>query len=353
MLLVFGGLMRGDQRPSTRRILQVCLVAGALALPWHAYQLVVHRQWFWTEYVKVQLLGIGLHPSWQGSREGQLWFYLKRLTLTDPVLGVLILVALPSFWVALRKRNSVRPVLLASWIIVATASLAVFQAQNVAYLVNLIPALSILAAAHGPWLVKGKQSFAIGALCVLFFVKAGFGSQPWGLPFLGEKPSPSAEALRAYCERGRPDELIIVSPDDDFYSAVLPLPKVQYCFIGSLAPFETSARHLIHLGIVVTADQFADLDRWREQYRERLLSWGLDSTEPLASAIVAGSENDLWRIIESHPETDFFLPIDMREAVADRVTSTHEVVARTPERFFLLARRGAAPAVRRELPRYW
>ncbi len=354
ILVVFQVWMRGDQRPGLRRILGVSLLAGGLALPWHLYQLVAHRQWFWTEYVKVQIFGIGLHSSWQGAREGQLWFYLKRLAMTDPVLCVLVLVALPSFWVALRRRDSVRPVLLVCWILVAAGSIALFQAQNLVYVSYLIPALSILAGGYGPWRGKARQSFVIAALGILFVVKAGFGAQAWGLPFLGEKPNPSAQALRSYCDRGRPNELIVVSSDDDFYSAVLPLPKVRYCFIGPLSVFETSARHLIYLGVVVTADQFAELDRWRPQFRERLLSWGLDSTEPLGSAIVAASEAEVVKIIEGHPETDFFLPVEMRGMVEAKVRSTHEAVTGTSDRFFLLALTPApAREARRPLPRYW
>src|SRR5712692_7290843 len=51
ILLVFRVLMRGDQRPALRRIVQACLLAGAVALPWHLYQVLLHRRWFCAEYV--------------------------------------------------------------------------------------------------------------------------------------------------------------------------------------------------------------------------------------------------------------------------------------------------------------
>src|SRR5262249_29126392 len=156
----------------------------------------------------------------------------------------------------LRGRDKARPVLLLSWILVAAAAVMVFRYHNLQYVAPLLPALCILAGslrfsprlrasagdpgtdpAAGPqdnrkdaetrrktqrWIL----ALTITCLCAVLLLKSWFWTKPFGLPFFREIPSPSAEALRAYNDRGRPNELILVSPSDDFYSTVLPLPRV-------------------------------------------------------------------------------------------------------------------------------
>ena len=125
----------------------------------------------------------------------------------------------------------------------------------------------------------------------------------------------------------------LVEPEDAYYSAVLPLPRVRYCVMDSLSSVENYGPHLLHLGVTVTADQFADMDRWRDRFRQRMAAWGLDSTEALATVIVAGSQSDVWKVIQTHPQSDFFLPTEMRPHA--------EALAKEPTRSFRERRRGS------------
>ena len=98
------------------------------------------------------------------------------------------------------------------------------------------------------------------------------------------------------------------------------------------------APHYPHLGITVTAEQFAQIDRLTPQFRENLREWGLDSIAPLATAIEARSDADVLAIIQSHPLEDFYLPVRFRKQVEPLVQSTHDISDISPERLVLFAR---------------
>jgi hypothetical protein len=350
VLLLFWALMRGKERPSSGRVAVSIALAAALAAPWHLYQLATHTRWFWAEYVKTQLLGVGLQPAWQLSPEPGTVFYAKRLVLTDPVLALAIL-AIPSLWTAVRSRGA-RPLLLASWILVVLASMALFQAHNVTYLSMLLPPLSIVAAGYAPRPLRARPWLLVSLLGVIFVLKLWPAAQPWTLRPVDQNPSPSIAALRSYCERGRGNELILVAPDDDFYSATLPLPKVRYCWVAPLEAIARYSPHNVYLGVTVTAEQFLALDRWKPQFEESLRDWKLDSTEPLATAIVAASEAGVLQMIQTHARSDFFLPAGMRGSIEAAVPGTHQLVAATQERFFLLANQ-TQPVARRPQRSCW
>lgn len=184
-LLVYCALQRGGQRPSRRRAIELFLLTGAFALPWHLYQLIAHPRWFWADYVQLQLLSFGLNPPSQVSAESHLVFYLKRLFLTDPVLVGFALVATPSFVIAARRRDSAGTTLLFSWLAVSGIGLLAFQYRNAHYLLSVIPALCILAAGYGPLAGKHRQLLVIAGLCTLFFAKVYFVNGPWRLNFRG------------------------------------------------------------------------------------------------------------------------------------------------------------------------
>ena len=105
MLGLYCVLVRSDKRPSLTRMSFAALIAAAMIAPWHIYQLIAHRQWFWADYVQIQLLGYGIQPPGAGSPESQAAFYFKRLAASDPVLGILLLTALPFLILALRGRK--------------------------------------------------------------------------------------------------------------------------------------------------------------------------------------------------------------------------------------------------------
>jgi hypothetical protein len=141
--------------------------------------------------------------------------------------------------------------------------------------------------------------------------------------------------------------LIVVAPDDEFYAAALPLPKVRYCFIN---PAATPPPHYTYLGISVTGAQFAELELWEPRFRSRLALWKLDSGDPIATAILARSEPDVLQLIAARPHADFYLPAGLRAAAEPMSARTHRVSPVSASRFFLLAReiphehRALAPA---------
>jgi len=59
----------------------------------------------------------------------------------------------------------------------------------------------------------------------------------------------------------------------------------------------------------------------------------------LEHVIVAGNDADIVRIIQSHPDSDFYLPVNLQPALGAAAQSTHAIVPASPARFFLLANR--------------
>jgi Dolichyl-phosphate-mannose-protein mannosyltransferase len=332
--------LRRDARPPLSRIVQVCGITASLAAPWHLYQIVVHPQWFWADYVRMQLFGFGFQPPAQSSHEAQLWFYLKRVSITDPILVAFAALALPAFWKQLRHRSSTTALLLASWIAVVSIALMAFSYRNLPYALGLVPPLALLGAWYSPggaWRVAILTAALIGKMLI---------GNAWGfgLPMLAADPIPSAAPLRAYADRGRPNDLIIVSPDDEFYSATLRIPRVRYAFIDRDGVVVRYAPHFTYLGITVTVDQFLHFDELYAGFLDRLRSWGLNSPEPLATSIVANSPADVARLAEGRPESDFFLPRDLVEALPEDTLTTHEVLPAGNGRLFLLARQSYSAA---------
>ena len=130
---------------------------------------------------------------------------------------------------------------------------------------------------------------------------------------------------------GRPNELIVVSPDDEFLSAVLPLRRLRYVFVMPEGVHDRRALDLHRLGIVVTVDEVLRLPELAPVFSARLREWNQDSDAPLATAIIARGDDDIRRLIEHSPERDFLVPKAF-------LSSTHKVVAARPARLLLLAR---------------
>ena len=129
-LLLFAALIRREQRAPLQRIAVACLLALAMAAPWHVYQLIVDPRWFWADYIDMQLLAYGLHPPGPAVSGSPILFFAKRLFQVDPVLCLLGLAALPGVWNAARNRNTVQPILLCAWLVVAGLALSSFQARG-------------------------------------------------------------------------------------------------------------------------------------------------------------------------------------------------------------------------------
>ncbi|MGH9594716.1 MAG: hypothetical protein ACRD5L_16620, partial [Bryobacteraceae bacterium] len=312
--------------------------------PWHIYQWMVHRDWFWADYIGVQILGFGIKPPAQNAAEGQIGFYARRLALLDPTLILLFLIALPSLARQAWKHRSADAILLLSWLAVTIVALLAFRFRNLPYTVSLIPVLCLIAAG-----TVRRRAYVL-VLLAIFLVKAGFPEKAWGLPYAAPPPIPEAKALRGYWQLGRPNDLILVSPSDDFYSFNLPGLKIHYCFVDPSGVVIKYAPHYGYLGITLTMDEFLDIDRLRPEYERRLRAWGLDSGGPIGSAIVAESPEDLRRLLSALPLVDFELPEVWAGEGAAR-----DILPASAGRVFLLARNppGTTGVTRPKLPTSW
>jgi 4-amino-4-deoxy-L-arabinose transferase-like glycosyltransferase len=317
-------------------ILKSCAVTAVIVAPWHVYQLISHPRWFWTDYVQIQLLEFGLRPPVQPSSDGPVWFYLKRLIVTDPVLLLLVLIALPFLVAAVRagKRDAA---LLLSWLLVTGVALLSFRYRNLPYLLYSIPPLCIMAAAYAVPALGNRHRLFTVMLAAAFCIKVAFASQVWGLSFGPNAPVFSAQGLRWYAEQRRPNELIAVDSDDEFYAAALPIPKIHYCYLDPDGLARRYAPHYAYLGITVSAAQFQDIDRLEPQFVERLARWGLRSAAPIATNIMAPSRADIVRLVETHPYIDFYLRREILDQLPQEVRSTRRIVALSADRSFLLA----------------
>lgn len=318
-----------DRRPALTRVLLTAVVAVAVILPWHVYQLAVHPRWFWAEYIQDEIFFWGAGAPPQTTAENQAWFYLRRMWLTDPLLCLVAAAALFEAW---RKAGDPQPRILAAWLAVIAAAVLGFSYRNAAYLVPLVPALAILAAGYGH-VFRGRVGVAaLAVLAVLFPVKAHYGDRPWGLPFYSGTV-PSGKTLASYCKMNRASDLIVVSPDDQFLSAVLPLKSVRYVFVMPEGFNDRRALDFRHLGIVVTVDEFLRFSELAPSFSARLREWNQESDKPLATAIIARSEDEVRRLIEGSPERDFLVPNTLASA-------THDIVDAPPERRLLLSHGG-------------
>lgn len=276
------------------RMVQVCGIAAAVALPWHAWQLYRHPRWFWAEYV------LGEHFVWavkapeQNTNESQIAYYARRIVGLDPVLLLAAILAL----------FRTRPRVLIAWIAVVLVAAVAWQYRNTSYLAPIPPAMAILAAMVIP---KRRARIALGAAAALFAVKLFFPQQPYGIPIAPESSNPSQSALDAYAALHRGRDLIMIEPDDQFYSADLDLPHVRYLWISSSPPVKMPL-DFEYLGITVRASDYLRLDQLLPVFQKRLHEWNLDSTEPVATAILARDRAEVLDVILSSPRTDFYVP---------------------------------------------
>ena len=305
-------------RPPVRRLMEGVGWLALFAAPWHVYQLVVHPQWFWADYVQVQLLGIGVQAAKNRAwSDLPIFYYLQRLGQLDPVLAISAIaaaVALP-----FRRQNAALRLPLC-WAAVVLLALCAFQAKNLPYVIFLLPALCVVAGV----LVPPRAAWIAVPLALL--LRLPFAPAP--APVI-----PGAEAMRHYASLQRRHELISVQPDDEFYSATLALQSVRYVFLDPEGWVARFVPHYVPLGITLTADEFVRLPELEAGYRERLRSWGLDSSAPIGRAIVLRDPTELNAILAARPSADFYVPADwIRETPAN-----HRVVPYGSGRVFLLA----------------
>jgi 4-amino-4-deoxy-L-arabinose transferase-like glycosyltransferase len=309
VLLAFCALSKRGERPPVRRIVWIVLVTAALVLPWGLYQLAVHPRWFWNEFVLSEIVTYGVSSPIQTTQENQMLFYLKRLFLMDPVLSIAALAALPVLWRAWRRRETEAAVLIA-WLGVVFATAFLWSYRNVTYLAPAIPALAILVARAIP------PRVLVPLAAIALVVKIALPVHTWGLDLRPAVLHPSVVLLDDYARQHRNRDLILVDPFDGFYSSVLPLRKVRYCFVSPSGVPPQGPLDLHYLGIAVSGEEFARLPQMEGTWRTRLREWGLESSEPIATAVVPKSREEVVALIAAHPDTDFLLPESYRGTTA-------------------------------------
>jgi hypothetical protein len=332
---------RRQERPAFRRVCLAATLALALAAPWFVYQFAVHPRWFWTEHIAIQILGFGAGAPPQTSRENPALFYLMRLAATDPLLLAAAAAAMPAFLRDLRGRRTA-PVLLAAWIALTLAAMLAWQYRNASYLLPLVPALALLAAAWGPFRTRQAAPWMLVVLAAGFLVKSSAPELPWGLDYRAGTVVRTAPILSAYCAQARGNELIILDVADNLYATVLPLARLRYVIVAPVeAPAGPFTTHFEELGIMVTVDQSNHLARYTPAFRNRLREWGLDSGAPIATVITAHSAADLTALVHAHPESDFLISAYYRKAVE---SAPQEIVGATADYLLLLSHTPVARA---------
>jgi hypothetical protein len=263
------------------------------------------------------------------------------MALLDPVLMVLAVSALFALWQAVRRRSA-EAILLLLWLALPTAAAFKWQYRNVTYLLPAIPAMAILAGAYNPLCSGRSAKWMMTLVAAVFVAKAAMPQASWGLWF---GPGTKVEASREesdYCQRGRGNELVLVDMEDEMYASLLPLPGIHYVMRGT-PPAGDYGMDFSSMGIILDAQQFADLDHWTPIFRQRLREWDLDSGEPIGTVVFDRSMEEVAMLIRARPDSDFLLPERYRAAVAASAAASHDLVTVSPERFLLLARH-ALPA---------
>ncbi len=329
-VLVF--LLIRRQKSGLWRLIQAGLVATVIVLPWHVYQLQTHYQWFLAEYLGVQLLAFGGKPP-QTSQESQIVFYITRLFLTDPVIAVLALLAIPA-WI--KHRAQPLATLLFAWFLVFGGALLIFQYRSAQYMLPLIPVFALAAAAYCPLLEK---RFAVACLCAIFIAKAALPNQTWGNSFERGSTLALAKPLTDYCGLQRPNELLILESSDEFYSSVLPLTHIRYGWSDPNDSYLLLEPHLRYLGILLPPADFLAIPAMESTYRKRLADWGLHNTKSIGTAIAAHVASEFTPIIISRPGSDFLLP---RTLIPSEALETHTVREAAQGHVFLIARQPLA-----------
>jgi hypothetical protein len=292
----------------------------------------VHPRWFVAEYILTQHLAVGVTAPPQYSNESHLIFYARRLFLTDPVLNIAAALSLGPVLLRFRQRS-----VLLVWTSAVVAALFAFRYRSGSYVVPLIPPLAVLATELLAMLPRRGRAPALAALVVCTVAKVASGSPVWAIPAGVASQLPEAAALRSYCEQHRNNDLILVDPDDGFYSSDLPLPRVRYCWrapertYGSQGP----ALDFGWLGISTTVPQYNQLETWLPIFRSRLRYFNQPSDAAVATAILPHTLAEVKLLIEAHPEADFSLPATLLCGLG--VSSPHRIVPAGSGRVFLLA----------------
>jgi len=171
-------------------------------------------------------------------------------------------------------------------------------------------------------------------VCAGSLLKLAAPENPWGLSYRAGTVQPLAPALSTYCESRRSTRLVIVDVADDLYAPALPI-QVRYLIMSPIRMRGAYGMPFDQMGVIVTADEFNNLEKLRPAFRDRLRQWGIDSDEPIATLITATSPEELAGIVRAHPLDDFLIPERYRSSLTD---SGHNVSPAARGYFFLLSR---------------
>jgi 4-amino-4-deoxy-L-arabinose transferase-like glycosyltransferase len=364
------------ERPRITRLAQAILITAIVTLPWHLWQLHAHPRWFWNEYVMTESLEQGNAAPIQTTQETQIGYYAKRLALLDPVLLIASLAGALAAAVRAKRNRTIRRNCLTptapdqagsipiepglksnpligehprasaaeyqqpgraaiSFLLVVLACALAFRYRNTSYLMPLYPAMAMLAAGAISTLNARFAKFALALAVAVFIAKAALPDELWGLPFYPESEAPSEAALDRYAALHRGNELILIQPEDHFYSSDLDLPRVRYVYLDPKADTQNSRNIPLdfrRLGISVTVDDFAHVADLTPTFAARLHDFDLDSTAPIATLILARNNAPIDALIAAHPEADFYTPREFASGVS------HDLVRGTTARIFLLSR---------------
>jgi hypothetical protein len=340
---------RKEDRPRWPAVALCAAVLVLVAAPWHVYELIAHRGWFWADYVEQQLLGVGLSASKNGVFNRPATFWIERMWQLDPVLTVVASIGLlATLWAAVTRRNA--GVLFAwCWTAVVAAALAVFQAKNLPYLAFLLPPLCVLAGMAMAKVEARSQNLALVAVLCVCFAKMWFADGVRAIRF--EAPGiNSARAAREYYSFGRETELFIMNPDDEFYSSTIPLLHVRYGFVDPDGAIAKSAPFYVPLGIILTTDQLLSLDP--APYLAKFRALGADGKRAIGTTILLKSPQDVLRLAAARPRADFSLPAAWITSIT--IPPTHDVHALSRGRVFLFSRQVLSTMkIKIELPQRW
>jgi hypothetical protein len=339
-LVVYWAIVGRDVRPRIMNMGKAILVAAVVFMPWHIYQGITHAQWFWADYVKFSLIGVGLNTPDDTTFNRPFWFYCIRLAQMDPLLMLLGATGVVRGTAVIASTAAKKPgaVLALAWTASVILALCAFRTKNLPYLVLLLPPLVIVAVVYGPSLLDRYPAVTTLGLAAIFIVKASATGAVWSL-VPGAPPLEGAHAMRAYYNLDRQAELFSVETDDEFYSSTIPLSRVRYVYVDPAGTILHTVPHYGPLGILLSADQFADSSVLIPQFREHLSSWGLNSVEPVGSLITLRARGDLLDLIRLRAESDFYLPASWLSELGRPPDEAFELWRYSDERVFLLSRK--------------
>jgi hypothetical protein len=343
ILLVYWIFATGKERPPLRSVLTAFGVAALVAAPWHIYEFVVHKDWFVAEYVRFQLLGSGVIAPSRYTGGTNFWFYLRTLLRTDPLLLALWATSLPWIVMAWKRANQGQARLLIAWFLTAALCLAAFGTRAAYYLLPLLPALVLMSVQFSP-LLRGRLAWlACAVLIAVFGVKVWTADPLWGLDYHA-KTVPSASALDSYSRLRRSNELLIVSPADEFYASVVDLPRIRYVYLAPLDTTKTS-EFFYRLGMILSSEEFCSLQRLLPVYEQRLRDWKLpEGLQPAGTLVDSRAVSGLDGLIRCSPERDFMIPEELRDLAVSSASATHIATETQLGRFFLLSRNSSRRA---------